>query len=388
MKVHEYQAKHLLSNYGIPVEDYGVASILQEVTEIIERLELAEAVIKVQIQAGGRGKAGGVKIARTGSEILQYAQQLLAMKIVNSQTGPQGLVAEKVLLAPVIDIAQEYYVGVVVDSESARPTLVISPEGGMDIEELALSYPERIMKVPFADDGQLKGYQLLNIANFMGWKDNIAQQGKEIIQALARAFVENDALMVEINPLIRTPEGTLCALDAKLEVDDNALYRQKMLASCYDPHQQHPLEARAHQQGLSYVALEGNIGCMVNGAGLAMATMDILAAYKGMPANFLDIGGNASVAKVAEGFRLLLADPKVEAIMVNIFGGIVDCSIVSEGIIEALQERSQKMPLVLRLAGTGVVKALQLFEDANIEFSAAESFEEAAQKVINILPTK
>lgn len=382
MNIHEYQAKEILMKYGIPIPDFGVASNDKEVQEVIDALHLKEAVIKIQVHAGGRGKGGGVKFAKSPKEIKAIASELIGMKLVNNQTGPQGVIAHQVLISRPADIEKEYYIGAIIDREKARPVLIASPEGGMEIEEIAEKTPEKILTLPIELDGSLKPYHALRLTNFMGWKGDLAKMGRKIAQGLAKAFIETDASLLEINPLITTTSGELYALDAKLAVDDNALFRQQEIAAFYDPTQQSKSEVAAKQFDLAYIALDGNIGCMVNGAGLAMATMDIIHYYGGHPANFLDVGGGASKEKVAEGFKIILSDPKVRAILVNIFGGIMDCAVLAEGIIAAARDFAIKVPLVVRMEGTNVDQGRKLLRDSGLAITAATGLADAAEKVV------
>ncbi len=382
MNTHEYQAKEILMEYGIPIPDFGVASNDNEVDGVIDDLDLTEAVIKIQVHAGGRGKGGGVKFAKSPKEIREISAKLLGMKLVNNQTGPQGVIAHQVLISRPAEIKKEYYIGAIIDRERARPVLIASPEGGMEIEEIAAKTPEKILTLPIGLDGSLKPYHALRLTNFMGWKKDQAKMGRKIAQGLAKAFIETDASLLEINPLITTPQGELYALDAKLSVDDNALFRQQEIASFYDPTQVSKSEVAAKQFDLAYIALDGNIGCMVNGAGLAMATMDIIHYYGGHPANFLDVGGGASKEKVAEGFKIILSDPKVKAILVNIFGGIMDCAVLAEGIIAAARDFAIKVPLVVRMEGTNVDQGRKLLRDSGLAILAATGLADAAEKVV------
>lgn len=385
MNTHEYQAKEVLARYSIPIPDFGVASSVQEAKEVIHRLGLKEAVIKIQVHAGGRGKAGGVKFGKTPSEILSYVEKLLGMKMVNEQTGPLGVVAHKVLISRPVDIEKEYYLGAVIDRSQARPILIASYEGGMDIEEVAEKFPEKIATLPISLDGTVKPFHLLRLCKVMQWEGEQAEVGKRIATELARAFLECDASLLEINPLVKAKDGKLWALDAKLSIDDNALFRQPELAKYYDPTQETPSEVSAKKYDLSYVALDGNIGCMVNGAGLAMATMDIIHYYGGKPANFLDVGGSATKEKVAEGFKIILADPKVKAILINVFGGIMNCVTIAEGILHAIKEVQVKVPLVVRLEGTNAEEGRRILKQSGLAISAADSLGDGAKKVVAFL---
>jgi len=384
MNVHEYQAKEILRKYGIPVPDFGVASNAKEVEAAIEELGLDQAVVKIQVHAGGRGKAGGVKFAKSPAEIKQLSAELIGMKMVNNQTGPQGVVAHQVMLSRPADIEKEYYLGAIIDRDHARPVLIASPEGGMEIEEIAEKMPEKILTIPIQLDGSLRPFHLLRLTTFMGWEKEVAKLGRKVALGLAKAFIETDASMLEINPLILTPQKEIVALDAKLSIDENALFRQSELATCYDPSQSSPSEVAAKEFDLAYIALDGNIGCMVNGAGLAMATMDIIHFYGGEPANFLDVGGGASKEKVAEGFKIILSDPNVKAILVNIFGGIMNCAVLAEGIIAAARDFSIKVPLIVRMEGTNVEQGKKLLKESGLAITTAESLADAAKKAVSV----
>ncbi len=388
MDIHEYQAKHILARYGVPIPEFAVASSVKEVEEILKSKHWKQAVVKIQVHAGGRGKGGGVKFGKTPEEILDYAKKLIGMKLVNNQTGPKGVIAHQVLLSVPLDIKKEYYLGAVIDRNRAQAILIASPEGGMEIEEIAAHTPEKILTLPIPIDGKLKTFELWRLVNFMGWDGERAKEGMRLASAVAKAFIETDASLLEINPLVETHDGKIVALDAKLSVDDNALFRQPEIAAMYDPTQQSANEVLAKQFDLAYIALEGNIGCMVNGAGLAMATMDIIQHYGGKPANFLDVGGGASKEKVAEGFKIILGDPNVQVILVNIFGGIMDCGTLAEGIIHAIRELQLKVPLVVRLEGTNVENGKKLLKESKLPILTADSLADAAQKAVAALKHK
>jgi len=382
MNLHEYQAKKILKKYGLPIPEFGVASSVEEARRIADELHLTQAVLKIQVHAGGRGKAGGVKFAKTKEEIGKLAKQLIGMKMVNQQTGPEGVIAHKILISKPADIEKEFYLGAVIDRDSARPILIASPEGGMEIEEIAHKSPEKILKLPFSSDGKLRSYQLLRLTKFMGWSGPLAKQGAMIAAKLAKCFMDVDASLLEINPLVQTPTGELLLLDAKLSIDDNALFRQPEIAAFYDPTQVSVQEAAAKQFELAYIAMHGDIGCMVNGAGLAMATMDIIQLFGGAPANFLDVGGGSSKEKVAEGFRIILSDPKVKAILVNIFGGIMNCATLAEGIVNACKEQKIKVPLVVRMEGTNVEEGKRILKESGLKIITAEDFKKAAELAV------
>jgi succinyl-CoA synthetase beta subunit len=385
MNTHEYQAKEVLLKYGIPIPEFGVASKRHEVEKIIKQLNLTQGVVKIQVHAGGRGKAGGVKFAKTPDEIFSIAEHLIGMKMVNEQTGPEGIIAHKVLISRPVDIKKEYYLGAVIDRQRAEAILIASPEGGVEIEEVAAKDPEKILQIPIQLDGSVRPYHLLRLVHFMGWEGSSAKAGAKIASALAKAFIETDATLLEINPLVMTPQGELFALDAKLSVDDNALFRQPEIAAFYDPSQQSPSEVAAREFDLAYIHLDGNIGCMVNGAGLAMATMDTIHYFGGKPANFLDVGGGASIEKVTEGFKIILSDPKVKALLVNIFGGIMNCATIAEGIIAAAGELSINVPLIVRLEGTNVDHGKKLLDRSGLKIITAESLADAAEKAVAAL---
>ncbi|MCH9613299.1 MAG: Succinate--CoA ligase [ADP-forming] subunit beta [Chlamydiia bacterium] len=385
MNTHEYQAKEVLAKYGMPIPEFGVASSTEEAKAIVDRLGLSEAVIKIQVHAGGRGKAGGVKFGKSKAEIVEKAQELIGMKMVNNQTGPQGVIAKQVLITVPVDIAKEYYIGAIIDRENAQPIIIASPEGGMEIEEIAEKTPEKILKLPIRMDGTLKGYELMRLAKFMGWKGPAMKQGMKVTKALAKAFMDVDGDLLEINPLCESPNGDIWVVDAKLSIDDNALYRHPELASYYDPSQVSESEVEANKYDLAYISLEGNIGCMVNGAGLAMSTMDIIHHYGGKPANFLDVGGSATKEKVAAGFKIILSDPEVKAIVVNIFGGIMNCATIAEGVIAAASEMTLDVPLIVRLEGTNVDEGRRLIRESGLKITPADGMADAAEKAVKAL---
>lgn len=382
MNLHEYQAKEILKKYGIPVPDQCVISKSEDVLPALKSLGIEEAVIKVQIHAGGRGKAGGVKLAKGKEQILAEAKALLGMKIVNGQTGKEGVIAEKILISPISAFDKEYYLGAVIDRKSAQAILIASPEGGMEIEEVAVRSPEKILKLPIPQDGKMRNYQLWEVAKFMGWEAKEREEGLHLVKQIAKVFIELDASLLEINPLVRLKEGGLMALDAKLAIDDNALFRHRELAQAFDERQLPLLEAESRHFDLAYIALDGSIGCMVNGAGLAMATMDIIEYYGGKPANFLDVGGGATKEKVAQGFKILLKDPKVKAILVNIFGGIMNCETLSEGIVSAAREVGLHIPLVVRMEGTNVEKGKEILAKSGLKITVANGLAEAAESAV------
>lgn len=382
MNLHEYQAKNILKKYGVPIPEFEVVASMEEVQHAIKKLHLKEAVIKIQVHAGGRGKSGGVQFGKTPEEIVKHAHRLLGMNMINEQTGPDGVIAQKLMLTKPVSIHKEYYLGAVVDRNRGVPLLIASSEGGMDIEQVARTNPERVIKIPFALDGTLRPYQILTLCKCMGWSKELAKQGAVVAQAIARCFIQSDASLLEINPLIVSEEGQMWALDAKLAIDDNALFRHAELLDFYDPAQGSAQEAAAKQFDLAYIPMQGEIGCMVNGAGLAMATMDIIQLYGSSPANFLDVGGSASKEKISEGFRIILSDPKVKAVLVNIFGGIMNCATLAEGILLAAKELKIRVPLVVRMEGTNVDKGKELLKNSRLNIISATDLNEAAQLAV------
>ena len=382
MNLHEYQAKLILMEEGVPVPPFGVAGRVEDVEKILQDLKLKEAVVKIQVHAGGRGKAGGVKFGESQDEIRKLAKELIGMKMVNNQTGPAGVIAHEVLIAAPLKIEKEYYLGAIIDRNKAEPILIASPEGGMEIEVIAEKHPEKILTLPIALDGSMKPYHLLRLAKFMGWKGVAQEEGIKIAQAVAKVFIQKDGSLLEINPLVQDDQGHLWALDAKLSIDDNALFRQPEIAKMYDPTQQSSYEVEAKKHDLAYIALSGNIGCMVNGAGLAMATMDIIHHAGGEPANFLDVGGSATAEKIAEGFNILVSDPNVKAILVNIFGGIMNCATIAEGVIAALKSKPLKIPLVVRMEGTNVATGKKMLQESGLQIVTADNLADAAKLVV------
>lgn len=382
MHLHEYQTKEILKQYGIPIPVFGVAESVDQAEQIIKDLGLDQAVLKIQVHAGGRGKAGGVKFAKSKEEIIKRFQELIGMKVVNNQTGPYGMVARTILMGRPVDIAREFYLGAVIDRKNGMPLLIASPYGGIEIEEVAAKNPDKILKLPIQLNGTIRHYHLVRLANFMGWKGEMGARGVAIAKGVALAFIQMDGELLEINPLVETPQGEMWAIDAKFSLDDNALFRQKGMATLFDETQASKGEGEARKHGLAYISLEGEIGCMVNGAGLAMATMDLIQYYGGRAANFLDVGGGASREKVTEGCKIILADPKVRAILVNIFGGIMNCQTIAEGLIYAARELGIKVPLVVRLEGTNVEKGREVLEKSHLKIRTAKGMADAAKRAV------
>ncbi len=383
MYLHEYQAKQLLAQFGIPVAPNSVVSNMDEVEKAI-REGLTEAVCKIQVHAGGRGKAGGIKVAKSPEEIRAYSKNLLGMHLVNNQTGQEGVIAEKILLDSLVAFTCEFYLGIIIDRKNAAVSVIASKEGGVEIEEVAKKSPEKIIVETVQPTKKLYHFQLLRLAKALGWKGLHKEAGISLISNLLQAFYALDATLIEINPLVEVNTGFI-ALDAKITIDDNALIRQKRLKEMWDPSQESQSEQKAHAHDLSWVALDGNIGCMVNGAGLAMATMDLIKFWGGEPANFLDVGGSATYDKVVEGFKILFQERGVKAVLVNIFGGIMDCEIIAKALIDVLKMDFFVKPVVLRMEGTNQASAKQLIKDSNLNIIIQDSLNDAAKKVCELV---
>ena len=386
MKVHEYQARALMQAAGVPVPASEVVDRPDQVKAAFARLGAPQVVVKAQVHAGGRGKAGYVKLVKTADEAFQHAERMLREPMVSKQTGPQGVKVQKVLLAPAVDIKKEYYLGVVLDRARRVPVLMASAEGGVEIEEVAAKNPDAIKKAWFHPHLGLQKGQAAALARAIGLAGDKAKAATEIMLRLARLFIEKDCSLAEINPLVETPDGKILAIDAKFNFDDNALFRHPDVKEMFDPAEENPSELRAKSHDLSYVALDGNIGCLVNGAGLAMSTMDIIKLHGGEPANFLDVGGSVTPAGAVEAFRIILADARVKAVLVNIFGGIAKCDVIADALIQAAKEVGFKVPVVVRLEGTNVDKARQMLKDAAIpQLIPAADLTDAAKKVVAAL---
>jgi succinyl-CoA synthetase beta subunit len=384
MKLHEYQAKDLLAKYGVAVQRGTVVETVDEAVAAADRMAaegVSLFVVKAQIHAGGRGKGGGVKLARSVDEVREKAGAILGMQLVTPQTGPEGQRVRKVLVAAAEDIAHEYYVGVTLDRARGQNVIMASTEGGIDIEEVAEKTPEKIVKVYVDPAVGLRPFQAVEVASRLGFEGEAFKQAAAFIRALYRAYEEADASLAEINPLARLADGRVVALDAKVNLDDNALTRHADLAALRDVHEEDPLEVEASEHRLNYIKLDGNVGCMVNGAGLAMATMDLIKLAGGEPANFLDVGGGANPETVEAGFRIILKDPHVEAILVNIFGGIVRCDRVARGIVEAAEKVDIHVPLIVRLQGTNAEEGMAILRTSGVEVESAILLQEAAEKV-------
>ena len=381
MKIHEYQGKQLLSQFGVTVPRGEVVDTVEQARSVAERLGLP-VVVKSQIHAGGRGKGGGVKLARTLDEVESEARRMLGMKLVTHQTGPEGREVRRLLIEEGLKIKREFYLGIVLDRAISRLVFMASAAGGMEIEEVAATDPDKILKEPIDPATGLLPFQARKLAFGIGLPGETVNKAVTFMMALYRAYVELDASLAEINPFLLTEDGLLYALDAKINFDDNALFRHKNYAELRDLNEEEPLEIEASKFDLNYIKLDGNIGCMVNGAGLAMATMDIIKLAGGEPANFLDVGGGASQARVENAFRILLSDPKVRAVLINIFGGIVRTDMVASGVVEAARKLGIEVPVVVRLEGTNVEQGREVIENSGLGFTTASGMKDAAEKVV------
>jgi succinyl-CoA synthetase beta subunit len=382
MNIHEYQAKALLAEFGVAVPKGGIAYTMEEAEQVAGELGGPLWVVKAQIHAGGRGKGGGVKLARSVDEVRTHAGDILGMTLVTHQTGPAGKQVNRVYVEEGCDIARELYLGILVDRESSRVVIMASTEGGMDIEQVAAKTPEKILKLHIDPATGMQPFHARRIAYGLGLEGGQVRSAVRFLTGMYDAFTGLDASIVEINPMVVTGAGEVIALDAKISFDDNGLFRHKEVQELRDESEEDPTEVAAAKFDLNYIKLDGNIGCMVNGAGLAMATMDIIKLYGGEPANFLDVGGGASRERVTQAFKLILADPNVEALLVNIFGGIMRCDVIAEGVVAAGREVSLHVPLVVRLAGTNVEMGKQIMADSGLPIIAADDLADAAEKVV------
>ncbi|MDE3060469.1 MAG: ADP-forming succinate--CoA ligase subunit beta [Pseudomonadota bacterium] len=388
MNIHEYQAKEVLRKYGVPTPKGQVAYTPHEAVQAAQGLGGKLWVVKAQIHAGGRGKAGGVKLARSLDEVEGFAKNMIGMTLVTHQTGPEGKVVKRVYVEQGTNIKKELYLSVLIDRATSRVTFIASSEGGVEIEEVAEHHPERILKVAIDPASGMEPFHSRKLAFGLNLPKEMHGKFDHFVNALYHAFCDTDASQLEINPLVITGEGELLALDAKFNFDENALFRHPDIQGLRDPDEEDPLEQKAAKFGLSYVKMDGNIGCMVNGAGLAMATMDIIKLYGGTPANFLDVGGGANREKVTEAFKLILSDPNVEGILVNIFGGIMRCDIIAEGIITAAREVNLHVPLVVRLEGTNVDLGKKMLASSGLAINAADNLADAAEKIVKAVKRK
>ena len=384
MKIDEYQAKAILARYGVTTPRGEVAYTKEEAREAAQRLKANVVVVKAQIHAGGRGKGGGVKLARSGDEAEDIAGHILGMTLVTPQTGPAGRIVKRVLIEEGLDIKRELYLGLLVDRARGLPVFMASAAGGMEIEEVAKDSPEAILREPIHPVVGLQPYQARKIAFGLGLPGEVATHATPFFQALYRAFIDTDASLLEINPCVLTGEGKLVALDAKMTFDDNALFRHPNLRELRDLDEEDPLEVEASKYGLNYIKLDGSVACMVNGAGLAMATMDIIKYAGGSPANFLDVGGGASSEQVKNAFRILMSDPSVRAVFINIFGGILRCDVLATGVVAAAKDLQLKVPVVVRMEGTNVELGQKILRDSGLNFTIADGMKDGAQKVVTL----
>ncbi len=385
MKIHEYQAKEILKKYGVVVPEGKVAFTVDEAVAAAKELGGKIWVVKAQIHAGGRGKAGGVKLAKGLREVRKYAKEILGKTLVTHQTGPEGKVVKRLLIEKGINIDRELYAGIVLDRAQSKNVFMASTEGGVEIEKVAAESPEKILKVTIDPAIGMQPYQARQLAFGLGLSGAQFKNAVKFFLALYKAYEETDASIAEINPLVVTKEGDVMALDAKMNFDDNALYRHPEIKEYRDLDEEEPLEIEASKYGLNYIKLDGNVGCMVNGAGLAMATMDIIKLAGGDPANFLDVGGTANKETVANGFKIILSDKNVKAILINIFGGIVRCDRVAQGVVDAVKEVQPEVPIVVRLDGTNAKEGAELLKNSGLEFEVAVNLAEAAEKVTKVL---
>ena len=385
MKIHEYQAKEILRSYGVPVPKGRVADTPEEARKIAEEIGGRPVVVKAQIHAGGRGKGGGVQVVHSPEEVGQVAQKMLGMTLMTHQTGPAGRVVRRVLVEEGVDVKEESYLGVVIDRSKACPVVMASREGGVEIEKVAAESPEKIVKEWVDPSAGFRPFQANKIGYELGLEPGQVGKMRNILFGLYKAFYEKDCLLAEINPLVLTRGGELIALDAKMNFDDNGLFRHKDIVSLRDLNEEAPLEVEASKYNLNYIKLDGNVGCMVNGAGLAMATMDIIKVVGAEPANFLDVGGGATTEMVKNGFKILMSDPGVKVVFINIFGGILRCDTLAKGVTEAVREVKVNVPIVVRLEGTNVEEGRRILNESGLNFTVAIGMKDGAEKVAEAL---
>ncbi len=388
MKIHEYQAKELLRAYRVPVPKGRMAETPEEARAFAEETGAKSIVVKAQIHAGGRGKGGGVRVVHSPSEVQKAAKEIIGMTLITPQTGPMGRVVRRVLVEEAVNIKEELYLGVVMDRSKACPVIMASREGGVEIEKVAAEAPEKIIKEWVDPSVGFRPFHANKLGYGLGFEANQIGPLRAVISGLYRIFHEKDCLLAEINPLVLTGEGEFVALDAKMNFDDHSLFRHKEIALLRDLHEEPPLEIEASKYNLNYIKLDGNVGCMVNGAGLAMATMDIIKLAGAEPANFLDVGGGATVEMVKNGFKILMSDPGVKAVLINIFGGILRCDTLAKGVIEAVNEVKVNVPIVIRLEGTNVEEGRRLLNSSGLQFTVAIGMKEAAEKVVLALQAR
>jgi succinyl-CoA synthetase beta subunit len=381
MKIHEYQAKQLLAKHGLSVPSGHVCTTVEEAVQAYESLPTDLCVVKAQIHAGGRGKGGGVKLVRSADEAREAATSILGMNLKTHQTGPEGQLVRTLWVEAGSDIAKEYYIGIAIDRELSTPVMMASSEGGMEIEQVADESPDKILKAPFSPSTGLQREDAERLAAGIGIPSELVGKAADYLVGLAEVFCQLDCSLAEINPLVNTTDGKVLALDAKINFDPNALFRHAEIEELRDLHEEDPAEIQASKYDLSYITLDGNIGCMVNGAGLAMSTMDVIQLYGSEPANFLDVGGGATAEKVTEAFKIILSDDKVKGVLVNIFGGIMRCDVIANGVVEAVKQVQLSVPLVVRLEGTNVQKGREILEGSGLPIITATDLDDAAEKV-------
>ena len=385
MKIHEYQAKEILKKFNVAIPQGKIAFSVDEAVKAAEELGGSVWVVKAQIHAGGRGKGGGVKVAKSLDEVKDYAEKILGMTLITHQTGPEGRLVKRVFIEQGINIDKELYLGITLDRAKSKNVIMASTEGGVEIEKVAEETPEKIIKEAIDPEVGMQAYQARKIAFGLGLSGDQHKNAVKFLLSLYKAYDATDASLAEINPLVVTKEGQVMALDAKMNFDDNALYRHPDILAYRDLDEEEPLEIEASKYNLNYIKLDGNVGCMVNGAGLAMGTMDIIKLAGGEPANFLDVGGGANKETVANGFKIILSDPNVKALLINIFGGIVRCDRVAQGVIDAVKEIKVNVPIVVRLEGTNAIEGKELLEKSGLDFEVATTLQEAAEKVTSVL---
>ncbi len=389
MKIHEYQAKQLLKKYNIPIQDGLVAEKKDEINNIIKSVQKTfnseDVIVKAQIHAGGRGKGGGIKYCQGYDDAVIHSNNILGMQLITKQTGSNGKEVKKIMITEALDISKEYYIALTLDRKKKQIVIMASSEGGMDIEEVAEKTPEKIKKVWVDPVEGIQDNQILDLISILDLETNLINDCKDIISNLYKCYWETDASLIEINPLVLTEQNKLVAIDAKFNFDSNALYRHEEIHAMEDPDEVDPYELEASKYSLNYIKLDGNVGCMVNGAGLAMATMDIIKSFGGEPANFLDVGGAASVDTVKNGFKIILQDKNVKSILINIFGGIVRCDRVANGVVQAVSELDLNVPVIVRLEGTNAIIAKDILDESGLAIISANSMEDAAQKCVEAL---
>ena len=382
MNIHEHQAKEILNKFGVKIPNGFVIFSLSEIEEKFKKLKTKKVVLKAQIHAGGRGKAGGIKIVNGTEELKKEAQFLYGKKLVTPQTGPEGKVVKRLYIEETLNISKEFYLSCLIDRSSAKIAFISSSEGGMDIEKISKESPEKIVTVKLGSSRSIKDEEIKKIINPFNLSEKTKHKASELVKSIYRLLIEKDASLIEINPLVLTKDEDLFCLDAKINFDDNALYRHEDIQLLKDPNEIDPIELEASKHDLSYIKLDGNIGCMVNGAGLAMATLDIIKLYGSEPANFLDVGGGASKEKVSAAFKIILSDKNVTGILINIFGGIMKCDVLAQGVVDAAKETQINVPLVVRLAGTNFEEGIKILENSNLNIISALDLDDATQKII------